>query len=310
MGMAEVVPGVSGGTIAFVTGIYERLLTAITSVGPDLVTAYREEGWRGVWITLQGGFVLNILAGMVVGLVVGVFAITSMLKAYPPVVWAFFFGLILASAWLIGRLVQPWTIRTVLSLLAGFGVALAIVLSTPSSGSEALWAVYLSGVLAISGLLLPGISGSFILLILGMYGYIVPSVKAALSGADAGVYLVVFVFALGALTGLMTTSRVLKHLFERFPQLTYALLTGFMLGSLYKLWPWRVVTAYARDASGALILSDGKRKVLTEAPVWPASYAAEGEPYLLASIVAALVGVGLLVVIARFDNSRVVEKEV
>ena len=306
MGMAEVVPGVSGGTIAFVTGIYEQLLESITAVGPGLLTSYRRGGVAAVWTDLQGPFLLNLAIGMVLGLVVGVFAVTYLIEAFPPVVWAFFFGLIVASAWYIGRMVKPWNAAAVIALVAGFAVALGIVIGTPSQGSTSLLFVFLSGAIAISALLLPGVSGSFILLLLGMYGYVVPSVKALLSG-DTGAFPVVLVFALGCLTGLVTFSRFLKFLFERYPQPTLALLTGFMLGSLYKLWPWRVVTDYARDAEGDFIVDDeGVRKVLSEAPVLAERYAAEvGPAYVIGVAVAALAGMALIYGLSRMEGRNV-----
>ena len=303
MGMAEVVPGVSGGTIAFVTGIYERLLESITAVGPDLLAAYRRGGVGEAWTTLQGPFLLNLVVGMLLGLVIGVFAITYLIEAFPPVVWAFFFGLILASAWYIGRMVKPWSVGEVAALVVGCAIALGIVLGTPAQGSTSLLFVFVSGAIAISALLLPGVSGSFILLLMGMYGYVVPSVKELLSG-NLDALPVVAVFALGCLTGLVTFSRVLKYLFERFPQPTLALLTGFMLGSLYKLWPWRVVTEYARGADGEYVVDEeGVRKVLTEAPVLTAQYATEvGEPYFFAVIAAAIGGVALIYGLSRLES--------
>lgn len=303
MGMAEVVPGVSGGTIAFVTGIYERLLESITAVGPDLLAAFRRGGVGAAWTAIQGPFLLNLLVGMALGLGVGVFAITYLIEAFPPVVWAFFFGLILASAWYIGRMVKPWSVTEAIALAAGFAVALAIVLGTPAQGSTSLLFVFVSGAIAISALLLPGVSGSFILLLLGMYSYVIPNVKGLLSG-DAAALPVVAVFALGCLTGLVTFSRVLKWLFEKYPQPTLALLTGFMLGSLYKLWPWRVVTDYARDADGAYVVDEeGARKVVGEAPVWAAQYAAEvGPAYVGGAVVAAIGGVVLIYGLSRLEG--------
>lgn len=304
MGMAEVVPGVSGGTIAFVTGIYEQLLEAISSVGPGLLPIYRSGGVRAVWREVQGPFLVNLLVGMAAGLVVGVFAVSYFLEAYPPVVWALFFGLILASVWYIGRQVAPWSLVEVVALLAGTGIALAIVLGTPSAGNTALWFVFVSGVIAISALLLPGVSGSFILLLLGMYSYVVPSVKAALTGSFDALG-VVAVFALGCLFGLATFSRVLSWLFRAYPQPTLALLTGFMLGSLYKLWPWRYAVAWLEDDRGVRVVnSDGEPKVIAEAVVWPWEFgAATGEPaYVIAAVVALFVGAGIIVWLARRES--------
>lgn len=307
MGMAEVVPGVSGGTIAFVTGIYEQLLEAITAVGPNLLGIFKRGGVKAVWLEIQGPFLLNLLVGMAAGLIFGVFAITYLLEAYPPVIWAFFFGLILASAWYIGRMVSPWSIGEAIAIIAGFGIALSIVMGTPAAGNTSLWFVFLSGAIAISALLLPGISGSFILLLLGMYSFVVPSVKAALTGSTDS-FLVVIVFALGCLTGLVTFSRVLSWLFKKYPQVTLALLTGFMLGSLYKLWPWREVTSYLTDANGQQILDkEGLPKVLTEVPVSPDRYLEiTSEPnYLIVAILAALIGMALIYGLSRVEQKPV-----
>jgi putative membrane protein len=308
MGMAEVVPGVSGGTIAFVTGIYEQLLESITAVDPKLLGVFKKGGVKAVWLEIQGPFLLNLLVGMAAGLIFGVFAITYLLEAYPPIIWAFFFGLILASAWYIGRMVKPWSIGEILAIVAGFGIALAIVMGTPAQGTTSLWFVFLSGAIAISALLLPGISGSFILLLLGMYSYVVPSVKSALSGGGSEAYMVVIVFALGCLTGLVTFSRVLSWLFKKYPQVTLALLTGFMLGSLYKLWPWREVTSYLTGPDGELVLNkEGVAKVLTEIPVSPSRYfeVAQQPSYLIASIVAALIGMALIYGLSKVEKKPV-----
>ena len=200
-------------------------------------------------------------------------------------------------------MVKPWSFAEIAALVFGFGVALSIVMSAAATGNTALWFVFLSGVIAISAMLLPGISGSFILLLMGMYGYIVPSVKGLLSG-EVDKLSVVVVFALGCLTGLATFSRILKWLFTKFPQLTLALLTGFMLGSLYKLWPWRVVTDFFTSPEGEV-------KIIAEMPVQPAQYVAElGEPaYLLAAVVAALSGIALILVLSYFERVSPVAEE-
>lgn len=306
MGMAEVVPGVSGGTVAFVTGIYERLLESITAFDPRLVGVWRAGGARAVWLEIQGPFLLNLLVGMLGGLVIGVFAITYLLAEYPPVVWAFFFGLILASSWYIGRMITPWTWQEVLATGVGLALALAIVTGAPATGNTAPWFVFLSGVIAISALLLPGVSGSFILLLLGMYGYIVPTVKSALSGGGAEAWTVLLFFGLGCLTGLATFSRVLSWLFARYPRVTLALLTGFMVGSLYKLWPWRVPTEFLTDVSGARVLDDaGLPKVVAETLVTPAGYVTGvGEPaYAAAAIAAVVVGVAMVYGLSLVDRT-------
>lgn len=306
MGMAEVVPGVSGGTIAFITGIYEKILTSVNAIGPDLLTSFKAKGIKGVWTSIQGDFLVSLLVGMLLGIGIGVNLITYLIETYPPVVWAFFFGLILASVWYIGRMVKSWNIKTILALIIGTLVALFIVIGTPGAGNHQLWFVFLSGVIAISALILPGVSGSFILLLLGMYNFIIPTVKSLLHGEiNADTLSIVVVFGLGCLTGLLTFSRVLTYLFNNYKEVTLATLSGFMLGSLYKLWPWREVLTYLKDESGAFVVDkEGKRKILTEAVIGPMEYQSVTglEPYLIQSIVCFVLGVVLILVMARFEK--------
>ena len=241
MGIAEVIPGVSGGTIAFITGIYEQLLASIKAFGPSLITDFRKGGFTQVWKSVDGNFLAVLLLGMVSGLIVGVFGVTHLLENYPEFLWAFFFGLIISSAIYIGRQVDQWGLTEIVSIAIGTAAAYYITVASPAQGNEALWFVFLCGAIAISALILPGISGSFMLLLMGMYAYIVPTVKEALSTFELESLTIVFVFGLGCLTGLMTFSRILSWTFKNYRKPTLALLTGFMLGSLNKLWPWRNV---------------------------------------------------------------------
>ena len=207
MGMAEVIPGVSGGTIAFITGIYEQLLNSIKSFGPSLLGVWKEKGIKGVWEAINGNFLLTLLVGMAFGIVVGVFLISYLLDTYPPVVWAFFFGLIIASAIYVGRQIEQWKLAEILLLILGTSVAYFITVISPSSGSESLLFVFISGAIAISALILPGISGSFILLLMGMYSFIISeTLKPALKTLAPDKSLIMAVFALGCLAGLMTVS--------------------------------------------------------------------------------------------------------
>jgi len=173
MGVAEVIPGVSGGTIAFITGIYEKLLNTIKAFGPGLISDFKLDGVKGVWSAINGNFLVMLLGGMALGVIVGVFAISYLLEVYPPIVWAFFFGLIIASAIYIARQITNWRIGEFLLLVIGAAIAYTITIVTPANGSESLPFVFICGAIAISALILPGISGSFILLLMGMYTYIV-----------------------------------------------------------------------------------------------------------------------------------------
>lgn len=280
MGIAEVIPGVSGGTIALITGIYERLLQSIKAFGPIAFKAYRTEGVPGAWRAVNGPFLIALLTGMAAGLVTGVFGITHILEHYPPVLWAFFFGLIIASSIYLGRVVK-WSWQAVVALLAGAGIAFWVTIVSPSQGSESLLMVFGSGILAISAMLLPGISGSFVLLLLGMYTFVISSLKGLLETWAWSNFQVIVVFAAGCLVGMAGFSRVLTWLLGRYSNPTLALLTGFLIGSLNKIWPWRNVIQYRENSKGHLV-------PFREENVFPQHY--EGDPLLWISILLMVLG--------------------
>lgn len=292
MGMAEVIPGVSGGTIAFITGIYEQLLNSIKAFGPSLFGELKEGGIKAVWEKINGPFLATLLGGMAFGVIIGVFLISYLLKAFPPLIWAFFFGLIIASAIYVGRQIEKWGIGEIVLLILGTVIAFGITMIAPSSGSESLLFVFFAGAIAISALILPGISGSFILLLMGMYSYIISdTLKPALKTLAPDKLLIMGVFALGCLTGLMSVSRVLSWTFKHYRRLTLATLTGFMLGSLNKIWPWRNVLEWLRDASGEIVLKDDgitPKKILIEENVWPAAY--DGDAYVIGVVLMMIIG--------------------
>lgn len=288
MGLAEVIPGVSGGTLAFITGIYEELLDTIKNIlGPELFRAFREGGIKAVWQKANGPFLAFLLPGMAFGLISGVFIVTKLLESYPQLLWAFFFGLILASVWYIGKRVGEWGPPQIIGLIGAATLAFYITVAAPAQGIQSLWFVLICGMIAISALILPGISGSFILLLMGMYTVIIPSVKTALTTFDSTSLSILVTFAIGALIGLATFSRFLSWAFKHYRSLTMAILTGFMIGSLNKIWPWRNVLEYR-------INSHGEEEPFLEKSVLPAAY--EGEPMVIGVIV--LMVVGCLIVLA------------
>jgi len=306
MGMAEVIPGVSGGTIAFITGIYEKLLNTIKAFSPSLLTTFKKDGVKGVWESINGTFLATLVAGMGIGVVVGVLVISHLLETYPPLIWSFFFGLIIASAIYVGRQINQWRIGEVLMFLIGTAVAYTITVVAPANGSESFLFVFISGAIAISAFILPGISGSFILLLMGMYTYIISdTLKPALRTLDPDKLLIMGVFALGCLTGLMTLSRVLSWTFKHYRDVTLALLTGFMLGSLNKIWPWRNAVDWLRDNAGKIIMDDDgitPKKILVEENVLPAGY--EGEPYVIGVVVLMIVGFLSVFLLERLNGSK------
>jgi putative membrane protein len=306
MGMAEVVPGVSGGTIAFITGIYERLIDTIKHVlGPEVWRSLRQNGLAAAWQKANGAFLSFLLVGMAAGIVVGVFGITHLLAHYPILLWAFFFGLIVASAVYIGQQVKRWRSSEVAALVVGTIVAYIITIASPAEGSAQLGMVFLSGMIAISALILPGISGSFILLLMGMYTVIIPTIKTALKTLSPESLAVLGVFGLGCLIGLATFSRLLSWTFKHYHNLTLAVLTGFMLGSLNKIWPWRKAVLGLTEEGELVELGPGVTvdKIIQEINLMPMQYAEEvGPAYLGGAVACMLAGLGIVFLLDRLDQ--------
>lgn len=296
MGIAEVIPGVSGGTIAFISGIYERLIQSIrTMLGPEVFNAWKEGGWAGAWKAIDGTFLAYLLSGMAIGLISGVFGVSHLLENYPQLLWAFFFGLIIASSLFVGKQVGKWNAASIIALLAGTGLALWYTLAVPGQGTTQPVFIFLAGAIAISALMLPGISGSFMLVLMGMYSQIIGSLKLLLKEQDLASLSTVGLFALGCLVGLGLFSRVLSWLFKNYHDVTMAALTGFMVGSLNKIWPWKEVLEYRMNSKGV-------PEPLLERNVWPGDF--QGEPYVAAVVF--LVGTGILVVylLEKFGSKK------
>lgn len=258
MGAADIVPGVSGGTMAFITGIYDELLSSIRAVDLVFLGKLSRRDIRGAWEHVNGAFLLALLLGIATSIFSLARLISWVLVHHPVPLWAFFFGLILASALVLLKQVERWNPARLLSLLTGAGIALFIALSPVVAMNLGMAGVFLSGFLAICAMILPGISGSFILVLLGMYG----TVLAALKSLDL---LFIVVFALGAGAGLICFSRLLHWLLHRFHQGTMALLTGFLFGSLAVVWPWKRVLDWVEGGHGQL-------KPAQQLPVSPTEY--------------------------------------
>lgn len=290
MGMAEVIPGVSGGTIAFITGIYERLINVIKSIGPDLYKGWKSDGIRGLWKALDGNFLTALISGMVIGIGIGVFAITYLLETYPLHVWSFFFGLIIVSAWFVAKQVKQWEGSRIAFLTAGAAVAYLITVAVPGSGNPALWFVFLSGSIAVSALLLPGVSGSFILLLMGMYTYVIPTVKEAIKTLEPDKLLILGVFGAGMLCGMIVFSRVISWTFKHYHDLTLAVLTGFLLGSLNKIWPWQHVISTMEKESGEVTIVQSKSVLPTTFSGLEDNFLYGNDPHLIGCILLMIVG--------------------
>lgn len=253
MGIAEIIPGVSGGTIAFITGIYKTLLDSIKAIDHNLIGLLFKFRFKEIWNKINGNFLLWLFSGMVGGILVGVFGVSYLLENYPEVLWALFFGLILASVPLMLSQMTGWNMPAVLLFILGAIIAYGVTSLSPSQGSTNYAYVFVAGVIAISALVLPGISGSFMLLLMGLYTTIIPTLKSFLKSPELSEFILLAVFGLGCLTGLMVFSRLISAAFSKFQNATIALLSGFMLGSLNKIWPWRNPTRLLDKDSASFI---------------------------------------------------------
>lgn len=309
MGMAEVVPGISGGTIAFITGIYERLLHVISSIRPSLWKNFRKDGLSGVWVAIDGVFITSLMLGMIVGIVIGVFGITWLLENYPVILWGFFFGLIFSSAIYVARQISTWTITEVILLALGTFIAVGITLMAPAEGSVNAIAIFFAGAIAVSALIMPGISGSFILLLMGMYTIVLPHVKDAIKGNVESIQ-ITLIFLGGCVVGLFSIAHVLSWLFKHYRTRILALLTGFILGSLNKIWPWRNPSVWV-DSEGNVITDKiialaSEARLIREVNVMPQQF--DGEPFTIITTICIVFGFFLVLVLERIDTRTVAEQ--
>ncbi len=244
MGAADIVPGVSGGTIAFITGIYEELLEAIGAVNLNTFKLLKSDGIGAAWKAIHGNFLLTLVSG--IALSIGTLAkiISWLLENHPILVWSFFFGLVLASIIYIGKQISKWNGTTIVLFFIGAGVAFYITTLNPlvSENSSSLY-LFLSGSIAICAMILPGISGSFILVLLGAY-------KPILDAVHEKDFKLLAIVTMGGIVGLMVFSRILNWLFKKFKNYTLAILSGFILGSLNKIWPWKETLTWRFNSHG------------------------------------------------------------
>lgn len=250
MGAADAVPGVSGGTIAFISGIYEELIATISNINIDLFKTLFKQGIKPFWKQLNGNFILALLSGIIVSFVSFMRLAKYLIENQPILIWSFFFGLIVASIYYVGKQITSWRPLTILALLVGAAIAYYITTLPSLAGNTNSFFLFFAGAIAICAMILPGISGSFILVILGAY----KTLSDAFHNFDLKR---IALFAMGALVGLLSFSRVLKWLFKNYHNSTLALLTGFIFGSLNKVWPWKAtISVLERDSGKVIPFSD------------------------------------------------------
>jgi putative membrane protein len=243
MGAADAVPGVSGGTIAFISGIYEELINTISNVNIALVKILLSKGFMAFWKQLNGNFIVALLTGIIISFVSFMKLAKYLLENHPVLIWSFFFGLILASIYFVAKQITKWNLATIFTLIIGTVIAFYLSKLPSLAANDNSWFLFLAGAIAICAMILPGISGSFILIILGAY----KTLSDAIHDFD---FKKIIVFAGGALVGLLSFSHVLKWLFKNYHNATLALLTGFIFGSLNKVWPWKKTLTWHIDSKG------------------------------------------------------------
>ena len=246
MGAADVVPGVSGGTIAFIAGIYDELINSIKSINMHSLKLLFTGKIAAFWKAVNGNFLFALLLGIAISVFSLAKLITYLLLNEPVLVWSFFFGLVLASTWFVTKDIKGWNWKTVAGFVGGAVIAYYITVATPAETSTNLMFIFLCGAIAICAMILPGISGSFILVLLGKYFYVMEAVKTL----DL---VVLGVFAFGAALGITSFSRVLSYALKNFRNITLSVLSGFMLGSLNKVWPWKEVKKLVSDGHEVMI---------------------------------------------------------
>ena len=284
MGAADVVPGVSGGTIAFISGIYEELVVSISNINFSLLKTLQKEGFKVAWKQLNGSFLAALFIGVLISILSLAKTIKYLLENEPILLWSFFFGLVMASIIFIGKQVQKWNYKLLLLAILGatFGYTITIVSSTSVTEINYLFLVF-AGAIASCAMILPGISGSYILLLMGVY----PIVMTAITNRDVKI---ISAIGVGVILGLLFFSKLLKWLFSKYKNEMLVVLTGIMFGSLNKVWPWKItVTTY--------INSHGETKPLLEQSISPFSF--DGDPQLILSILLVLTGFFIIIAMER-----------
>lgn len=302
MGAADVVPGVSGGTIAFVSGIYEELLTTIDTLNLGIFSTWKKQGFKTMWSSYNLGFLTSLFLGIFISVLSLAKLISFVLEGYPIITWSFFFGLVVASILYIARQIKKWNISIIVLLLVGVAIAYYITIAAPAEAPEAIYFFFLSGCIAIIAMILPGISGSFILVILGSYAMVLGALNDFITGVlewnweqIKTNFIKVAVFILGCLLGLKVFSKALKWMFNHKKELTLAILTGFMIGSLNKIWPWKKVLSMRIDRHG-------DEQIVQANSILPSSY--DGDPQIVMAVSFALVGFALIFLLERVATRK------
>jgi putative membrane protein len=302
MGAADVVPGVSGGTIAFISGIYEELITTIHNLDIGIFKTLKKEGIKKVWQRYNLGFLASLFTGIAISILSLAKVITMLLGQYPVLVWSFFFGLVIASIIYIAKQITNYSPKAIIALVLAAVLSYGITLAKPVADTENIWFLFFAGFIAIIAMILPGISGAFILLLIGGYTIVIGAINQfieALStfslSALGNALLKIGVFAAGAIAGLKVFSGILNWMFANHKNTTLAVLTGFMIGALNKIWPWKEVLQYRKN-------SHGEEIPFIERSILPGGYHAD--PKIMAALFCMLAGFMIIFLLEFVANKK------
>ncbi|MBT4728928.1 MAG: DUF368 domain-containing protein [Bacteroidetes bacterium] len=293
MGTANVIPGVSGGTIALITGIFERLIDAIKSFDVKAFKLIFKGNFKEFKEHTDLWFLISIFTGVIVAIVSLAKLFDFLFANYPYYIWAYFFGLVLASIFFVGKTITKWSIPVYLFLTLGTAIAVGISILNPASPNDGFFYLMICGVVAVCSMILPGLSGSFVLLLMGNYQLVAID---AINNKDLHILLPVLI---GAVVGLVAFSHLLSWIFKKYRNQTIALLTGFILGSLAILWPWQF-EEYLIDNAGNFILKDGEKIVSSYVKFMPESFNGE----VIGIIFTIFVGIVSIWLIERFASKK------
>jgi putative membrane protein len=288
MGAADAVPGVSGGTIAFISGIYEELISTISNIKPSLLKTLFKDGIWAFWKAVNGNFILALLTGIVISYVSFMKLAKYLLENQPVLIWSFFFGLIVASIYFVGKQITKWNLSVIIALIVGAAIAYYVSILPPMSNSHNDYFLFITGAIAICAMILPGISGSFILIILGAYKTLSDAIH------DIDIKKLVLFFS-GAILGLLSFSHLLKWLFKNYHNTTLAILTGFIFGSLNKVWPWKKTLTWHTN-------SKGLKTPLLEESVSPFNF--NGDSQLVFALILMILGFLTIFILEKVGNKK------
>ncbi|WGF91435.1 DUF368 domain-containing protein [Aequorivita marisscotiae] len=302
MGAADVVPGVSGGTIAFISGIYEELIETIHNIDLGFFKIWKSESFITAWKHYNLGFLLALFSGVFISIISLAKLITYLLDVYPILVWSFFFGLVIASIVYVGNQISNWRWSVIVAILLASVASYLITIADPVGSPDSTWFLFFAGFIAIIAMILPGISGAFILLLLGAYTTVIGIVTQFGEGVTTlnsslimGALGKLLIFAVGAILGLKVFSKVLNWMFKHHKNLILGVLTGFMIGALNKIWPWKEVLQYRMNHAGQEV-------PFIERSVLPQNF--DGNPQILYALIFAVIGFLTIFLLERVATKK------